>query len=178
MRHAPHSPPAATACRPAALLAALLGLGACSGGQTDLEQYIDQVKARPGGRIEPLPQVKPYETFSYAAAEERSPFQPDRPQGRGGGGGGDRPDSSRPKEYLEQFPLDTLALVGTLAQSGATYALLQSSDGLVHKVATGNYVGQNDGRVVAVTPAEVKVEELVPDGAGGFYKRPAAIGLK
>lgn len=176
MDHAPHTTPVPAARRAVALLAVALALGACSGGQTDLEQYIDQVKARPGGRIEPLPQVKPYETFTYAAAEERSPFQPDRPQSRGGAG--DRPDSNRPKEYLEQFPLDTLALVGTLAQSGATYALLQSSDGLVHKVTTGNYVGQNDGRVVGVTPAEVKVEELVPDGLGGFYKRPAAIGLK
>ncbi len=126
MDHAPHTTPAPAAGRAIAVLAAVLALGACSGGQTDLEQYIDQVKARPGGRIEPLPQVKPYETFTYAAAEERSPFQPDRPQSRGGAG--DRPDSSRPKEYLEQFPLDTLALVGTLAQSGATYALLQSSD--------------------------------------------------
>lgn len=162
---------------PGCVLVAALALAGCSGGQTDLEQYIDQVKAKPGGRIEPLPQVKPYETFTYAAEDLRSPFQPDRPQGRGGAPGV-RPDTNRPKEYLEQFPLDTLSLVGTLAQSGSSYALLQSEDGLVHKVAPGNYVGQNDGRVVAVTPAEVKVEELVPDGLGGFYKRPASIGLR
>ena len=168
---------AVVALRAVALLGLGLALGACGGGQTDLEQYIDQVKARGGSRIEPLPQVKPYETFTYAAQDARSPFQPDRPQGRGGAPGV-RPDSNRPKEYLEQFPLDTLRLVGTLAQSGSSYALLQSADGLVHKVTSGNYVGQNDGRVVAITPAEVKVEELVPDGLGGFYKRPAAIGLK
>jgi type IV pilus assembly protein PilP len=160
------------------LLAAVLGgvLAGCSGGQDDLLRYIDQVKAKPGGRIEPLPQVKPYETFTYVAEDQRSPFQPDRADARGTAGY--RPDASRPKEYLEQFPLDTLQMVGTLDREGSTYALLQSDDGLVHRVAPGNFVGQNDGRVVAVTEAEVKVEELVPDGLGGFYKRPAAIGLK
>jgi type IV pilus assembly protein PilP len=160
------------------LFAAMLGvlLAGCSGGQDDLLRYIDQVKAKPGGRIEPLPQVKPYETFTYAGEDLRSPFQPDRPDGRGTAGV--RPDASRPKEYLEQFPLDTLRMVGTLDREGRTFALLQSDDGLVHRVTPGNFVGQNDGRVVAVTEAEVKVEELVPDGMGGFYKRPAAIGLK
>lgn len=161
---------------PALLAVAALAvvLGGCSGGQDDLLRYIDEVKARPGGRIEPLPQVKPYETFTYAAEAERSPFQPDRADGRAAGV---RPDTARPKEYLEQFPLDTLRLVGTLQQGGGTYALLQSGDGLVHRVSVGNYVGQNDGRVVAITQAEVRIEELVPDGLGGFYKRPAAIGL-
>lgn len=163
--------------RPALLAVAALGvlLGGCSGGHDDLLRYIDEVKARPGGRIEPLPQVNPYETFTYAAEARRSPFQPDRPDARSSAGV--RPDSARPKEYLEQFPLDTLRLVGTLEQGGRTYALLQSDDGLVHRVSPGNYVGQNDGRVVAITQAEVRIEELVPDGLGGFYKRPAAIGL-
>lgn len=158
-----------------AIVASAALLGGCSGGQDDLLRYIDQIKARPGGRIEPLPQVKPYETFTYGAEAQRSPFQPDRADTRGSAGV--RPDSARPKEYLEQFPLDTLRLVGTLDQGGRTYALLQSDDGLVHRVTPGNYVGQNDGRVVAVTQAEVRIEELVPDGMGGFYKRPAAIGL-
>ncbi|MCC7490145.1 MAG: pilus assembly protein PilP, partial [Gammaproteobacteria bacterium] len=80
-------------------------------------------------------------------------------------------------EYLEQFPLDTLKMVGTLQKDHQRYALLQAQDGLVHRVVPGNYVGQNDGRVVSVTEGEVKVEELVPDGIGGFYKRSAAIGL-
>jgi type IV pilus assembly protein PilP len=160
----------------AAALAATT-LAGCSGGNSDLQAYIDEVKARPGGRIDPLPQVKPYETFTYEANSLRSPFQPDRPGG-GRASGGPRPDADRPKEYLEQFPLDTLAMVGTLTQNGATYGLVQSQDGLVHRVLPGNYIGQNDGRVVAITQAEIAVEELVPDGIGGFYRRPASIGLK
>jgi type IV pilus assembly protein PilP len=158
-------------------LAAAALLAGCSGGRADLEEYIDKVKAKSGGRIDPLPQVKPYETFSYLATDQRSPFQPDRPASRAGGGVGPRPDSNRPKEYLEQFPLDTLTMVGTLAQSGKTFALVQSQDGLVHRVLPGNYLGQADGRVVSITQSEIDVEELVPDGIGGFYKRPASLGI-
>ena len=152
-----------------------LSVAGCVGGNDDLDKYINDVKARPGGRIEPLPQVKPYETFTYEAQSLRSPFAPDSPKGRANAG--PRPEANRPKEYLEQFPLDTLKMVGTLQKDHQRYALLQAQDGLVHRVVPGNYVGQNDGRVVSVTDGEVKVEELVPDGIGGFYKRSAAIGL-
>ncbi|MCL4776846.1 MAG: pilus assembly protein PilP [Gammaproteobacteria bacterium] len=152
-----------------------LSVAGCVGGNDDLDKYINDVKARPGGRIEPLPQVKPYETFTYEAQSLRSPFAPDSPKGRANAG--PRPEANRPKEYLEQFPLDTLKMVGTLQKDHQRYALLQAQDGLVHRVVPGNYVGQNDGRVVSVTEGEVKVEELVPDGIGGFYKRSAAIGL-
>jgi len=158
------------------LLASALLTG-CGGGQSDLLKYIDQVKARPGGRIDPLPQIKPYETFTYEANSLRSPFMPDRPAGRAGASG-PRPEASRPKEYLEQFPIDTLAMAGTLSQGNTTYGLVQTQDGLLHKVRPGNYIGQYDGRVVAVTPAEIKIEELVPDGIGGFYKRSAAIAVE
>jgi type IV pilus assembly protein PilP len=159
-----------------ALLLSTLALAACGGGQADLMEYIDKTKAKPGGRIEPLPQIKPYETFTYEADNLRSPFVPDRPAGRGGVAG-PRPDNARPKEYLEQFPIDTLAMAGTISQGSTTYGLVQTQDGLLHKVRPGNFIGQYDGRVVGVTSAEIQIEELVPDGLGGFYKRTAAIAL-
>jgi type IV pilus assembly protein PilP len=159
-----------------ALIAALgIAAGACSGGNDDLLAYIDEVKARPGGRIEPLPQIKPYETFTYEADALRSPFVPDTPKGRAAAGA--RPEADRPKEYLEQFPLDTLKMVGTLRYDQRLFGLVQTQDGLIHRVLPGNFVGQNEGRVVAVTEADVQVEELVPDGIGGFFKRSAAIAL-
>jgi len=157
------------------LLAAIAVSAAGCSGNDDLDEYINEVKARPGGRIDRLPQIKPYETFAYEAQSLRSPFVPDSPKGRAAAG--PRPEANRPKEYLEQFPLDTMKMVGTLQKDNNNYGLLQTQDGLVHRVVPGNYVGQNDGRVVAVTDGEVQVEELVPDGIGGFYKRSAAIGL-
>ena len=70
-----------------------------------------------------------------------------------------------------------LAMAGTISQGNSTYGLVQTQDGLLHRVRPGNFIGQYDGRVVAVTPSEIQIEELVPDGIGGFYKRSAAIAL-
>jgi type IV pilus assembly protein PilP len=84
----------------------------------------------------------------------------------------------RPREFLEQFPLDTLAMVGTLQKQGRTYGLLQGKDGLVHRVQVGSYVGQADGRVTGITGTRVSVIELVADGLGGYIERPAALTLK
>ena len=100
-----------------ALLAGCLGLGACSNDMDELDRYVNEVKARPGGRIEPLPEIKPYEVFTYVADAEglRSPFVPDSPQTTGAANtGGPGPDPERSREFLEQFPLDTLRMVGTL----------------------------------------------------------------
>jgi type IV pilus assembly protein PilP len=156
-----------------------LSLTACSGDMDDLDRYINDVKARPGGRIEPLPEITPYEVFTYVADTEglRSPFVPDSPQATAGPAGGARPDLQRSREFLEQFPLDALNMVGTLEIGNATYGLVQTRDGLIHRVTPGNYVGQNDGRITAVTESEIRVVEIISDGIGGYLERDAAIGL-
>ena len=158
---------------PVFLASAIFG---CGGNMDDLALYINDVKQRQGGRIEPLPQIKPYETFTYNADSERSPFIPDS-KIRDPGPQGPKPIVNRNKEYLEQFPLDTLAMVGTLSSEGEDYGLVQTTDGLVHRVLPGNYIGQNDGRITAITDAEIEVEELVSNGIGNFFKRSAAISL-
>jgi type IV pilus assembly protein PilP len=152
------------------------GLSACSSADDELARFIEDTRKEPGGRVEPLPEVKPYETFVYSAAEKRSPFVPG---GSGGGSGmaGLRPDSKRNREFLEQFSLDTLKMVGTLKLGGHMYGLVQTKDGLVHRVTEGNYVGQADGRITDITPARITVTEIVPDGLGGYMERPAALGL-
>lgn len=154
-----------------------LVLTACGGGMQDLEQYIGEVKERPGGRIEPLPQIKPYETFDYSVQNRRSPFVQDRSIAENTSSTGPTPIKNRNKEYLEQFPLDTLNMVGTLEREGKTYGLVQTNDGLVHRVLPGNYVGQNDGRIVSVTEGRIEIEELVSNGIGNFFKRSAGIGI-
>ena len=161
------------------LAAMAVALSGCGRDMSDLEAYIAEVNARPGGRIEPLPVIRLYEAFAYEAYDLRSPFEPDTPVRTepSGGGIGLRPDSSRKREFLEQFPLDTLEMVGTLTQEGNYYGLLQTDDTLVHRVAVGNYVGQNDGRIVAIEESEIRVVEIVPDGIGGYIERSATIGL-
>jgi len=162
------------------LVAAMLGVAACGGDQDDLDQYINEVKARPGGRIEPLPEITPYEVFSYVADAEgvRSPFVPDTPQATTtGSGGGIRPDSDRSREFLEGFPLDTLRMVGTLDMGDTMYGLVQTSDGLIHRVVPGNYMGQNDGRINTIDESEIDLVEIISDGIGGYIERDAAISL-
>jgi type IV pilus assembly protein PilP len=153
----------------------LTGLTACSSADDELDRFIDDTKKQPGGRVQPLPEVKPYETFVYSATTMRSPFEPSGPST--GAGGGLRPDSKRNREFLEQFSLDTLKMVGTLRYGGATYGLVQTKDRLVHRVIIGNYIGQADGKITEITPSKIVLTEIVPDGLGGYIERPAALGL-
>ena len=148
-------------------------LAACSSADDELQSFIAETKREGGGRVAPLPEVKPYQTFTYAASNLRSPFIPSSPSGNANL----RPDPKRNREFLEQFPLDTLKMVGTLKLNGATYALVQTKDGLVNRVLTGNYIGQNDGRITEITASKITIREIVPDGTGGYIERPAALAL-
>jgi type IV pilus assembly protein PilP len=158
-----------------AVLAGLM-LAGCSGGQSDLEKWIADTKKKPGGRIQALPEVKPYETYVYSAAKLRSPFQP---QGPGGANGQAslRPSTRRNREFLEGFSLDTLRMVGTFKVGSSFYGLVQSKDGLVHKIQPGNYLGQNDGKVTEITGGKISLVEIIPDGLGGYIERPASLAL-
>lgn len=158
----------------AVCVATALGLAGCGDGLDDLRAQIEQAKQRPGGRIPPLPEVKPYESYAYSKSAERSPFAPSV---AGEAAAGPRPDTKRPREYLEQFPLDTMRMVGTLKLGGANYGLVQTRDGLVHRVLPGNYLGQNDGRILSISETRISLIEIVPDGLGGYIERPAALGM-
>ena len=161
------------------LIVAMLGLAACGSDMDDLDVYVNSVKARPGGRIEPLPEITPYEVFTYIADAQnvRSPFVPDTPQAGSTAIGGTRPDPDRSREFLEGFPLDTLRMVGTLDIANTNYGLVQTSDGLIHRVVPGNYMGQNDGRITSVTESGIEIVEIISDGIGGYIERDAAISL-
>jgi type IV pilus assembly protein PilP len=159
-----------------ALIFSSLGLlVGCSSKDSALAQFIETTKTEPGGRVEPLPEVKPYDSFVYAGTIKRSPFVPG---GSGlGSNAGVRPTTNRNREFLEQFSLDTLKMVGTLKQGGANFGLVRVADGRVHKVAVGNYIGQNDGKITDIAANKISVTEVVPDGLGGYMQRAAAIGL-
>lgn len=153
-------------------------LTGCGSDMDDLDRYVNEIKARPGGRIEPLPEITPYEVFTYVADAEglRSPFLPDTPQAAGPSGGV-RPEADRIREHLEGFSLDTMRMVGTLDYGENIYGLVQTSDGLIHRVLPGNYMGQNDGRIVEITDSEIKLVEIISDGIGGYIERDAAINI-
>ncbi len=155
-----------------------VGLSACGGSADDLDAYVNEVKMRKGGIIEPLPEITPYEGFNYIADKQgiRSPFRPDTPQSAGGSNG-PRPDDERSREYLESFPLDALGMVGTLHIDETMYGLVKTSDGLIHRVTPGNFMGQNDGRITDISESGIELVEIISDGIGGYIERDAAIGL-
>ena len=175
MQHIKHR----SALRPLCAALACVGyvvLAGCSSADDELTRFIDETKHEPGGRVEPLPEIKPYETFVYADAEMRSPFMPSAP-GAGAGLAGVRPDSKRNREFLEQFSLDTLKMVGTLRLAGSMFGLVQTKDGLVHRVAVGEHMGQAEGKITEISPSKISLVEIVPDSLGGYMERPAALAL-
>lgn len=160
-----------------ALMACTLALlGGCGDDLDALQAQVDEIKSAPGTGIEPLPEVKPYETFDYAATEERSPFEPGMAPAANAPNA-IRPDQNRPREFLEQFSLDTLRMVGTVKLKGRLFGLVQTRDGLVHRVLPGNHLGQADGRITGIEDGRISLTEIVPDGMGGFIERPAALAL-
>lgn len=166
----------------AGLVIGILLLAGCSDRMQDLRQYVAQVKARKGGAIPPLPQIKPFETFTYEDANLRSPFVPQlqtfaNAGGRGGAGIGIHPNFNRPRQYLEQFPLDSLKMMGTLRYGDRLYALVRDGDGVVHRVSVGNYMGQNYGKIIAITDNSIKLREIVPDGQGRWMERMTTVQL-
>lgn len=159
---------------------AVLATGCAGGDMSDLKAYVEKVKARKSTNIEPIPDIRPYEPYTYRPAERREPFTPTLPSGEreGEAGASDiQPDKDRPRETLEQYPLDSLRMKGTLSAGGTLYALVQDPEGVVHRVTLGNHMGQNYGEITAITPSEIELIEIVPDGLGGYMKRSADIAL-
>lgn len=158
------------------LLAAGL-LAGCASDRRDLESWVADVRARPAPPLEPLPVMQQFETFEYNAQGMRDPFA-EPIVDRAGGGNGPRPDPERRRELLESVPLDSLDMVGTIGGETNMTALLMGPDRVVHRVGVGNYIGQSDGRVTRVLPDRIELVELVPDGAGGWLERQAAVALE
>lgn len=149
-------------------------LSACGIGRSDLEKWVAEVKAKPAPPLEPLPVMKQFETFEYAAQNLRDPFDQTF---SGDGASGPRPDPNRRRQTLEGFTLDTLKMVGTLGSGNNLTGLVMAPDRVTYKVVPGNYLGQSDGRVTGVHEDRIDLVELVPDGAGGWLERPAKLSL-
>ena len=161
------------------LSAVLAGCGG-SGNYGDLDDYMAEVNARQPQRIAPLPPFDQVPPFAYQASTERSPFEPpvvvkriEREQG------GPRvvPDFNRVKQFLEQFPVARLSMVGTLAQTGTMFGLIQDGDGGVHRVQPGDYIGTDHGQIQRIDEGALELIEIVPDGTGGWVERARTVSL-
>jgi type IV pilus assembly protein PilP len=151
------------------------GITSTPGDAPNLEKWVADVQARPAPALEPLPVMQQFETFEYAAQTLRDPFSD---AWSNADSGGLRPDPNRRKETLEQYPLDSLDMVGTIGKGAGLIALVMAPDKVTYRVRPGAYLGQSDGRITGVHEDRIELVELVPDGAGGWLERPASIALE
>ncbi|VVN96842.1 pilus assembly protein PilP [Pseudomonas fluorescens] len=164
------------------MVVVLMGLSGCGSDNdfSDLDAFMNEVRLRPPGKIEPTPTFNSYQAFTYNAASLRSPFLPPVRvdlAGRQHGSRNVKPDPNRLKQYLEGFNIEQFEMVGTISNASGSFALLRGASG-VHRLKVGDYLGRNDGRVVAVSDSQVDVVEIVSDGEGAWLERPRTIPMK
>ncbi len=161
------------------MLAAVLLTG-CGGEEfQDLRDFVTSAGADMRGKVEPPPDIKPYEPFTYENTTSLpDPFKPRKQDVRSASRSGqNQPNMERPKEELEDYPLESLKMVGYLSQKNVSYAIIRSSEGKIYTVKPGNYIGLNFGQIVSVTETEVKIKEMVQDSAGDWSERESSLQL-
>ena len=159
---------------------AAASLAGCSASFDDVESQMQAIRAKPRGRVDPPPEFTPMPTYTYAAHQLRSPFAPPASADQQVAGLGKQvePDLNRPQEYLERFSLEALRFKGTLQRpNGPHFAIIEDSNGSSQRVKVGNYMGKNQGKIVDITPTQVAIVEIVPDGRDGWVERPRTLNL-
>jgi type IV pilus assembly protein PilP len=162
-----------------AALALVAGLTGCGSELDDLREFTRSAHADRAPKIEPVPEVKPQESFTYAAADRPDPFSPAnlRPAVARGEAKAVRPETNRRKEPLEEYPIDALKMVGTLTRGRQFWAVIQAPDGTVHRVQVGNHLGQHSGKVTKISEARVEVLEYIQGAVGEWVEREAVIAI-
>ncbi len=158
-----------------AAVALLAGCGADS--HQDLRDWMAEQGKGAKGRLDPLPQIKPYEPFTYNAYDLPDPFKPRKIEPQKGSSKL-APDLTRRREPLEAYPLESLSMVGTLERGKGVFALVRTPEKDIYQVRAGNYMGQNFGVVTGITESEVKLKELVQDGSGDWTERSSTLNLQ
>jgi type IV pilus assembly protein PilP len=161
------------------ILVCAAALVAACGGEShqDLRAWMAEQGKNAKGRLEQPPQIKPYEPFAYNAFDLPDPFKPRKIE-PAKSTSKLAPDLARRKEPLEAYPLEALNMVGTLQRERTMFALVRTPEKDLYQVRAGNYLGQNFGVVTAVTDNEIKLKELVQDGAGDWTERSSALQLQ
>lgn len=168
--------------RPLLIALFCLALSACGGNLDDIQQFVKDSGQGLRGKVEPLPEVEPYEPFAYNAFELADPFRPRKLDPGKGQEGGLQPDTTRRKEALEMFPLENLKMVGFLQKEGLHYALVVTPERDLHQVKVGNYLGQNYGIITdivirSISEAEIQLTELAQDSSGVWTERQTTLVL-
>ena len=166
----------------AAVLVAMGALAACGGDQQELQEWMEQQRREVKPNVKPLNAPKKFDPERYAMASAVEPFSIQKltvalkQEAR-------QPNSllaaelNRRKEPLEAYPLDSMSMVGSMNKKGAPYALLKV-DSLLYQVKSGDYIGQNYGKITKITETDISLREIVQDAAGEWIERNSALQLQ
>ncbi len=156
-------------------LGSLVLLGCGSNNSADLVGYVRDVQARKPSTIEPLPPTVQYATYHYDESDLRDPFVLEDTGTTTNTS--PCPEMARSRDALEDFPLDTLTMVGSLEHEQLRWALIRTQNGAVHRIKADDYLGQHSGRILKITETEVQIREFVPAADSGCIKRVAVLSL-
>ena len=172
---------------------AILGIAGCvSGDMSDLEKQVSKIMSKPGGRLEPLPEIKPYEAYVYESGKSgaRNPFkrfyvveqslaieESEGPVDDGLTEEMRNEIQNRNREELEGFELDSIKMVGTLQNEDNHWGIVLDPGGIVHRVKTGNYIGLNIGKITSIEEEQIEVREIIKDNSGRYGERKALLPL-
>jgi type IV pilus assembly protein PilP len=172
---------------PRLLLASLLLLLTACGarGEDELRQWMADQKSQTRPKVAPISEPKQFKPENYTQVTAIEPFsnlkltQALRRETTQlvTNGALIAPELARRKEPLEAFPLDAMAMVGSLTKAGQPVALVRV-DNLLYQVKPGNYLGQNYGRVTKISETEVTLREIAQDAAGEWIERAATLQLQ
>jgi type IV pilus assembly protein PilP len=156
----------------------VLAITGCSQDQfSDLREFMATAGSAGQPPLESLPPVKPQEVFTYEPGDLADPFKP-RSLKPAKGGGAFEPDLTRPRGPLEQFPLDSLRMVGTMSKGGQLFALVKTAQNTLFRVKKGDYLGLNFGLVIGITDSSIELRETVQDGVGDWTETKAMLALQ
>ena len=153
-------------------------LVACNGDEgDDLDKFMSSAANDMSKGVEPLPEVLPYSPLQYNAdGTLADPFKPRKAASKNGSL---QPNTNRPKEALEAYPLESLKYVGSMSRNKLTFALVKTPDNTIQQVKVGNYLGPNYGLVTAINEGDIALKEIVQDDlTGDWIERSASINLQ
>jgi type IV pilus assembly protein PilP len=159
------------------VVASALVAGCGGESHQDLRAWMAEQGKNAKGRLDPLPQIRPYEPFTYNAYDLPDPFKPRKIE-TAKGNSKLAPDLARRREPLESYPLEALSMVGTLERGKGVYGLVRTPEKDIYQIRPGNYMGQNFGVVTGITDSEIKLKELVQDGSGDWAERTSTLNLQ
>ena len=161
----------------------LAGCGTVGGQSVDDWMHEQQQNIKPS--IKPLPEPKVFAPKAYTVIGVTDPFNNQKllealrraTEEDSASVALLAPEKARRKEALEDYPLDSIAMVGYLNQKGVPVALVTNS-GLLYQVKVGNYLGQNYGRILAITDTGMTLREIVQDAAGEWIEKETNLQIQ